>query len=369
MRICHVGNMANDGFACVEALREAGVDAELIIDESDFGMGLPQWETTRIEGDPYNMRPDELPPAPSWVRTWRGREMFFLDRVVEINRMTRDYDLLHLHFPTMLYLCFSKTPYMVYEAGFVRQLVGPDQGNSRLKLGARAYRTAECVTYTNTDTAEMVQRLHPKRMRFLPFAINTERYKPLGERSNSVLELLHPARMVFDVKGNDRMLRAYRRFIEEGNRAHLTLIDWGYEEDVAEAHHIVEPIKDSVTWLKPMSKPTLIEAYQRCDAVLDQFTLGASGTTGFEAMSCGAPLMMYFADSAKRHFGEAPPCVNASTEEEILAGLGALKSDMLRRHLATEGRAFVERHLSYPQVVSTLLKIYSEVIPDDIETE
>lgn len=361
MRVCHVGNMANDGFACVEALRGAGVDAELIVDESEFGMSQPQWETTQVSGDPYKLNPNDLPPAPEWVKTWRSNGRNFLYRVVDLNRVTKGYDLLHLHFPTMLYLQFTKTPYLIYEAGFIRQMYGALKDSNRIRLGIRSYRNAECVTYTNTDTGGMVYGVNPKEACFLPFAINTERYRPADGRNNSVLELLHPARMVFDVKGNDKMLRAYVKYVQSGKRAHLILIDWGYSEDVAEAHRIVDPVKESITWITPMSKPTLIEAYQRCDAVLDQFTLGASGTTGFEAMSCGAPLMMFFAPSAAEHFGEVPPCLNASTELEILEGLNRLESDTLRRRLSHDGRVFAERHLSYPVVARKLKALYEEV--------
>lgn len=360
MRILHVGNMANDGYAQVEALRGLGVDAELLINERDFGMGLPQWETMDIQGDPYNMDADKLPPSPSWVKTWRSTGKYMRDSVT-LSRLVEGYDGLHMHFPSMVQIPFTKVPFVVNEAGFIRQGYGALRGISRVKLGLEAYRRARCVVYTNTDTREMVSGVHPKRVEFIPFAINTERYKPGGERNNQVLSLLHPARMVFDVKGNDRMLRAFVKYIQSGKKANLTLVDWGYSEDAEEAHRIVDPVKDWVRWVQPMSKPRLIAEYQKCDAVLDQFTLGASGTTGFEAMSCGAPLMIYFAPSAAEHFGEAPPCVNASTEEEILAGFEALESDTLRRHLGEAGRDFVKRHLSYPVVGTCLKELYDEV--------
>ena len=361
MRVAHVGNMANDGFACVEALRAEGVDAELIVDECDFGMGQPQWETSKLEGDPYKLNPDKLPKAPEWVKTWRSDSRGFLYRVADLTHITRGYDLLHLHFPTMIYLPFTATPYMVYEAGFIRKMYEEFKDSNRVKLGKYAYQRAQCVTYTNTDTREMVAGVSPKKMRFVPFAINTERYAPAEKPPNYVLELLHPARMVFDVKGNDKMLLAYVKYIQGGGRAHLTLVDWGYSEDVEEAHRIVEPVKDTVSWVPPMSKPNLIEAYQRSDAVLDQFTLGASGTTGFEAMACGTPLMMYFAPSAAEHFGESPPCVNAQSEGDIFNGFYTLESDTLRRRLATEGRRFAEKHLSYKAVAQRLISIYKEV--------
>jgi glycosyltransferase involved in cell wall biosynthesis len=261
----------------------------------------------------------------------------------------------------MIYLLFASTPYLVYEAGFIRQMYGEFKDSNRVQLGKYAYKGARCVTYTNTDTREMVAGVSPRRMSFVPFAINMKRYTPAEKPSHSVLELIHPARMVFDVKGNDKMLLAYVKYIQGGGRAHLTLVDWGYSEDVEEAHRIVDPVKDTVSWVSPMSKPHLIEAYQHSDAVLDQFTLGASGTTGFEAMACGTPLMMYFSASAEEHFGEAPPCVNAQSEGDILNGFYALESDTLRRRLATEGRRFAEAHLSYRAVAQRLISIYKEV--------
>lgn len=362
MHILHVGNMANDGFACVEALRGAGVDAELLIDERDFGMGLPQWEIYRLQGDPYNMNIDELPPPPSWVKTWRSSPKNFLRQVTEANRLIDGYDLLHLHYPTFLYLAYTKTPYIIYEAGFIRQNYGKYSNSNRVKLGMHSYRSARGVTYNNTDNSWMVQSSGAKRIRFIPFAINTDRYSPIKKPSNPVLEFLHPARMVFDVKGNDRMLRAFVKYIQSGKKAKLILVDWGYSEDAEEAHRIVEPVKEWVKWVQPMSKPDLIDAYRRSDAVLDQFTLGGSGTTGFEAMSCGTPLMIYYKESGTEHFGENPPCVNASTEEEILAGFEALESDTLRSHLRGAGRTFAEKHLSYPVVARELIKFYKECI-------
>ena len=373
MHICHVGNMANDGYATVKALRGAGVDAELLIDLSDFGMGLPQWELYDIKDDPYKMSVSKLNdyPLPDWIRVYTKEKNLF-KKSADMFRAARGYDLLHCHFPAFNFLQFSPQPFLIYEAGFLRKIWNYHLAKKRLfprkpprmnweRLGEDAYKKAECVTWTNTDMIEMVKCVEAKSRVFIPFAIDTKRYAPKIGEAHDELRLLSPSRQCWDVKGNDMMLRAFARFIKSGARAHLTLVDWGYVEDVAEAHRILEPVKDNVTWVAPMSKPKLIAAYHDADVVLDQFILGGSGTTGYEAMSCGKPLMIYFNESAEKCYGEAPPCVNVRTEDEILAGLVELADVETRANLGTRGRAFVERHLSEGVVASKLAQVYSDV--------
>ena len=55
MRVAHVLNLANNGYHIVKALRERGIDADLIIRSTDFGMALPIWEEKEIDEDPYKI--------------------------------------------------------------------------------------------------------------------------------------------------------------------------------------------------------------------------------------------------------------------------------------------------------------------------
>jgi glycosyltransferase involved in cell wall biosynthesis len=377
IKIAHIGNMANDGYATVKALRENGFDADLLIDLSDFGMGLPHWEIHSIEGDPYKMTISKLNdyPLPEWIKVY-SKEKNVFKKASDMFRVARDYDILHCHFPTFNFIQFTKTPFLIYEAGFLRKIQNyyVNEGMKRAspsfsryprmnweRLGADAYRKAECVTWTNTDMIDMISHVEKKEQVFIPFAIDEKRYAPRPVEAHDELRLLNPSRQCWDVKGNDRVLRAFVRFIKAGYKAHLTLVDWGYVEDVSEAKNILSPVNEHVTWVAPMSKPKLIEAYHDADVILDQFILGGSGTTGYEAMSCGKPLMIYFNDSAAKCYGEAPPCVNVRTEDEILAGLVEMVDGEKRERLGAQGRSFVERHLSEKVVASKLKDVYADV--------
>lgn len=366
VKVAHTGNLANDGYATVKALRDQGVDAELLINLAGFGMGLPHWEMYEVEGDPYDMEVSKLTKykLPDWIKIYSNTSNQ-MKSAAALFRMSRNYDLIHCHFPTYNYLQFGSKPYIIYEAGFLRKIYNYVMKKPTRKnwahLGLRAFENAAFVTWTNTDMRPMLNAIKVKRERFVPFAIDTERYTPPAIRSeHKTLQFLHPTRQIWDIKSNDKMLRAFVRFVKKGFDAHLTLVDWGYQEDVRAAKEILSPVSDRVTWVPPMNKPALIRAYQSADAVLDQFMLGASGTVGFEAMSCGTPLMIYFSDSARECFDEEPPCVNVKSEEEIFLGFEKLMDESFRKRLGYLERDFVKRHLSEEIVAKILKSIYKE---------
>ena len=73
MRILILGNMANDGYSVAKELRNMDVDVDLGINESDFGMALPEWEDGNISShvDPFNISKKDVEGAwksPGWIR-------------------------------------------------------------------------------------------------------------------------------------------------------------------------------------------------------------------------------------------------------------------------------------------------------------
>jgi glycosyltransferase involved in cell wall biosynthesis len=376
MKIAHIGNMANDGYAAVKALRQLGIDAELVINLADFGMSFPQWEVYNFTEDPYKITsPKEFVkkyPLPEWVRYYEHGKGDFLTGISNLFKVSRGYDLVHLHFPTFNYLQFSGLKYICYEAGFIRNFFTP---NRKLKseielrhwemLARRAYENAECVTWVNTDMQSMINRFHVKSEEFVPFSIDTNRYIPSKSPKNhddDTLLIYQPTRQAFDIKGNDMLHRAFIKFIKDGYKGKLVLTDWGYAEDVAQAHEMLKPVEEHVTWVAPMSKPDLIKMYQEADVVADQFDCGASGTSGFEAMSCGTPLLIYLATSASTSFGTDVPHANAYDEHQIYKRLVELTDKKTRDRLGFIEREFIINHSSEEVVANQLANIYRRIL-------
>lgn len=386
LKIAHVLNMANNGYHMVKALRKNGVEADLIIDSSDFGMGNPIWEEKEIQEDPYSIPFEQLIKKhgiPPYVKIWHNPSIkketihkprlpkllsqfiryiyrFYLF-VPDLYKMVQNYDILHLHPPSPIFLFPLQKTKIIHEAGWIRTLA--TQNTPIEKMGRRAYETAESVVWTNPDTHPLLAHLNIKQLEFVPFVIDPERYKPVNAEKNEELLFFHPARQVWDVKGNDKLLKAFAKFIHAGYKAKLRLIDWGFKEDVQLARILIsqEDIEDYVEWHPPYSKPNLIKAYNESDAVFDQFILGSGGTTCFESMSCETPLVIHLNHWNKKCFGEMPPAINASTIEEIYIAMVDLTDSKYRRTIGREERKFTLRH-NHPDIVAKqLIKIYEGV--------
>lgn len=388
MKICHVLNMANNGYHIVKALRDNGVDAELIIRSTDFGMGLPIWEEEEIEEDPYNIPFNALLEKyglPEYVKVWHEAERFrtrgdkkasfplwirviakglgaYQFTVPDLYKIAKEYDLLHLHPPSPLLLHLLNKPKVIHESGWIRKIV---KYNTAIeKIARRSYERAEAVVWTNPDTYPLLAHLNIKRLEFIPFVINPEQYKPIETEKTEELLFFHPARQVWDVKGNERLLKAFSKFIQAGYKAKLRIIDWGFEEDVLKAKILAskEGLNDYIEWCPPYSKPALVRAYSECDAVFDQFLLGSGGTTCYEAMSCETPVVIHLNHWNEKCFGEMPPIMEASNVDEIYNAMVDLTDPKLRRKIGKAERQFTMRH-NHPHIIADkLTKLYEEVL-------
>jgi glycosyltransferase involved in cell wall biosynthesis len=196
---------------------------------------------------------------------------------------------------------------------------------------------------------------------FIPFAIPTDRYKPIKVKRNSDgLLFFHPTRFDKTVKGTDKLLKAFNLFIMAGYRAKLRISDWGWEEDATRAKAYVEA-KDLTKYIEvvqPCAKPTLIRRYNEADLVLDQFNIGSGGSTLPEAMSCEKPVCIYLNNWNMKCFGEMQPVLNASNVEGILNSMINATDPTLRRRLGKLGREFVLKHYEQKTVALQLIKLY-----------
>jgi glycosyltransferase involved in cell wall biosynthesis len=360
-------NLHNNAYNIVKALRKRGVEADLILEGKAFGYSFPMWEELELDIDPYRFNIREILKKrkyefPEWIRMWWDDSQIDPVNVFSLFQMVKGYDLLHLHPPAPIYLQFALKPFVIHEVWWIRRLV--TLNDSKGKLGRRAYAKADCIIMTNPDTYELLKLLKYKREVFIPFVIDTERYKPLKIEKSDELLFFHPTRHCWEEKGNDKLIHAFKRFIEEGYKARLRLVDWGWMENVEGSRKLIKTfgLERYVEWVPPYSKPGLIRAYNEADIVFDQFILGSGGTTLFEAMACEAPVVIYLNDWNVRCFGEMPPIANAKTPEEIYDAMVLLTDASERRKMGERERQFVLRH-NHPDVVADkLVKLYMEIL-------
>lgn len=373
MKFLILGNMANDGYSVAKELRKMGENVDLAINLSDFGMALPEWEDGEFkkEIDPYKIAKKDLENSwkrPNWIiyfdfKNNLGKKHFF-EKVKarwKLLKMIRQYDAIEAHVPFSIYTQFSGIPYSSYEAGWIRYF--PFQGGIRNKLARRGYKKSQRIIMTNPDTFEIsdnLNYLNQKNICFIPFAIDSEKYKPIKNDEfrrkfapNNELLIFSPARQIWKEKGNDKMIRAFAKFHTKFPNTKLILVAWSVDETNSKNLIHDMDVENNVIWIKPVPKNELIEYYNAADIVMDQFTLGSWGTSTPEAMSCGKPVLMYYKKKyILRAFGEEPPILNSFSEEEIYQNMIHLASNKkIRDEFGKRGREWIKKTHS-PRIVA-----------------
>jgi glycosyltransferase involved in cell wall biosynthesis len=348
LRILILGNMANDGYSIAKPLWKMNVDVDLAVNSSEFAMGLPEWEDGDISPniDPYNTHRDDIKNTSfsnriryfDLLNNGQRKKRPFAKTMVRINliRMIREYDIVEVHFPYVIFSQFSGIPNVAYDAGWIRYF--PSENGFYAKLARRGYSKAKGVIITNPDTfsiSDELPYLDQKRIYFSPFAIDSEKYYPTPMEELRVkyinskgILLFSPSRQSWTEKGNDKMIKAFARFVKIFPDSKLVAVDWSNDaqnsKDLVNSLHISE----KVAWIKPVAKKQLIKYYNAADIILDQFILGSWGTTTPEAMSCQKPVLMFYKEVyIKRAFGENPPILNSFSEEDIFLNLVKLAKD------------------------------------------
>jgi len=369
VRIVHFFNLANDAYMIVKGLRRLGVEADVVVMKYGAATQYPHWEevdTTEVPFRP-NMTDEDfahlmrLWTPPSWVRFVDiGTRMGLLRDVgarAKVVNMMREYDLVIAHQPSSIYAMVAGVPYIPFDAGFIRYILGP---SVRQRLALRSYRAAPFVMYTNPDTYRIFESVSLQdKIHFCPFAIDTDKYSPGTEVPNEVPTFIFsPSRQIWREKGNDVIIRAFDTYQKKFNsEAEIHLCRWG--EDLARSMELVQKLgTKNVVWHDTMTKPQLVSMYRRSDVVLDQFVVGSYGTAAPEAMSCGKPVVMFLDEELNtKAFGEMPPVINARTEDEIVKALSSMgRKETL--DLGRRSRDWILRRHSLEAVAKVNLNAY-----------
>jgi glycosyltransferase involved in cell wall biosynthesis len=369
--VAHFGNMANDAFPVVEELQALGENVQLHVSLPNLVTALPQWELLRFDmkdiGDPYSPNMNVLNrdfDQPEWLHfiELKGNA---LARLGKLRRQMKQYDLIVAHAPFFPYCYIFRANYIPFEAGAIRYFGRGTRLYERIRvwLMEQSYRKAEIVLMTNPDTLDLCEK-YGLRWRFVPFAINMQRYRPMKVRSldyeNVILSF---SRQNWKDKGQDKLIRAFARYLKDNKDSLLVLFEWG--QDIAQSKELIAQlgIPKHVRWIPMMSKPLLVEWINRSTVVADQFNLGSSGTAGFEAMACGRPLIIYLSPP---HFNqlykEFPPILNARTDDEILHALNACSDRKAASELGRRSRAWVSKYHDAARVAKMHLAVYEEML-------
>ena len=288
--------------------------------------------------------------------------------------LLREYDIIQtygawdLFFPI---LHAPSVPRVTFEHGTMREF--PFQESSLGRKVMFAYKSAFTNIITNADAIHNVQRMGLNNYVFIPHPVDDTKFRVqpdaafraalLNEHDATSLYFA-PARQNWELKGNDLVVRAFAQFIKKvGKGPKLLLGTWGQE--IGRTRQMVRELglTSHVAWIPPLPKRLLAKYMNACDVVLDQFILGAFGTTTPEAMACAKPVLLYFNEEDHRWcLSEAPPVINVRTAEEIAQALQKLHDNPdWAAKVGKQGAEWFARHHNIDVVVQSHLKIYQKI--------
>jgi glycosyltransferase involved in cell wall biosynthesis len=395
------GNMANNAYNFVKALRRLGHSAELVVEDGyldAFIMNRPFWEDVEVECDDYEQ-------AATFEKEWRqphfvrrveydqelqARFQHRQSAIPEVQKLYRETFGLELptdralvlaqsmgHWPSLVALSrydviqlsgsaislgpFCPKPYVVFPTGS-DLFVSPFQETLFGLLMRAGYRGAAHVLICETNYPAYLDRLAMTCPRsFAPMMIDTVTYAPgdsqqvrqqWRERSGGERFLYSVCRQAWQWKGNDRLLRAFAEFTSNGNSDwRLVLQQWG--PDVERSQQLIGELglENRVLYETLCSKPVLRRRQQAADVVADQFVMEGYGTSVLESMAASKPVLMRPVDDiAAQNFRWRPPFLGATTVEEITHVLQTTLHDDALRSAGEESLRWLQEHHGYESV-------------------
>ncbi len=165
-------------------------------------------------------------------------------------------------------------------------------------------------------------------------------------------------------KGNDRFLHAAAQLAREGVDFEIVAVRWGRDLAASEALAEELGLASRLRWVEPMQKPELWRHYLTSHAVVDQFALPAFGGVTFEALALGRRVLNALdAPAAERFFGEAPPLIVASAQEEIAVGLRRVAADPAdTAGLGARGAAWIADFHSAGRIMALQAQAYRRLL-------
>ncbi len=335
MRVLFVGNLGNTGYRFVRWLRESGVEAVLAISQRNKGeRNLPERDHGRLSN-----------AYPEWIVKFPGTVFQYIYPGFKLERLADKFDLILTAGEYIIPVLNLNRPVVILPVG--GDMTRLPFGSKTLKQELHSWLFRKRIHKVRKIITEQEDIVWASRLlgqgnkvsRF-PFLVDLHQlrdnvnYRLLKELRNRYKAydalIFHPTRKNLDpnridYKGNDKLLHAYKRFIENHPHKQIILIsglhgrhaqqyrkmvnELGLEEHVEFEHHL--PLSD-------------LHAYMSLDhvAVFDQFThnLNTLGGIQREALAFGKPVVSSTDINTKEFreaYGTGCPLCPAFNEEEI----------------------------------------------------
>jgi glycosyltransferase involved in cell wall biosynthesis len=356
MAVAFFCNMNNHPFASVRYLRDAGIDAQLVLLNNESQHFHPSADTFGLEFQRYTHRVE-----------WGDQYLLTATSKADIRRVASKYDFIvgcntvpaHFHYAGVKLDLFCAHGSDIAEMPFFR-LAAPRRSALSAPLWF-PYHQRMGIAQTSVIAGPRVPFLEPlydqcgfRGQRwfgtFPPLyardfnAENIGRYQHCSNyfqhfkkvRDNHDLVIFHHARHMwvgadgkFANKGNDKLIRGFAEFRRRHRDVKAALILFEYGPDLSASMNLVNElgIEESCFWFPLMSRKELMLGVATCDIATGEFgTSWNFGGTILEGIAMAKPLMHYRDDSlyAKE---ELFPILNVNSADDVFQSLSRYVAD------------------------------------------
>ncbi|MBL7874125.1 MAG: glycosyltransferase [Cyclobacteriaceae bacterium] len=408
MKVFLYGNTLNNSYNLTIFLRAKGIDAEMFLDDSSsLQQDFPWWE------DP-NLSADHLP---SWIHYYRVKPNLLFPQA-DLKRLIADFSKCDVALVCgwgPIIARKAKVPYLFHSFGSDLNITCFTDGileaimNILFFQKPKGIRTHLLLSHLQKFAIKsadkigiyMGYQINPyvkplgvlNKTRKLRLAWDIDKYNvpenhQLKEKYKDYevvyfMIARHTWKSVwFDLKGNDKFIRAFARFVKERNlNVKLVSIEKGY--DLEESKKLISSlgIESKVEWVKEMNKDG-VRAFNSMSnvVVVDQFwhdqwykrypsdkakpKIGF-GSGSIEALSAGRPLITVFFDE-DFYDGNHPPILSAFTEDEIYQRLNESieMGAEGRKKLGAKGYEFVKKYHGWENAVELHINLLGEILEE-----
>ncbi|MDD4564890.1 MAG: glycosyltransferase [Eubacteriales bacterium] len=383
-KILFYGNLCNLGYNFAKAVNDAGrsdLYAEFLISSQDMEMMNPSnpiWEDEEIR---FHL--------PEWILVSREKKLRRRGPLRTVFSLIFNYRNCRMQF-SKKDIVFSSTLMNIWAMLCAKKYVAMTTGSDIVELAHQksilgkiylnSLKKASCIGLLNTNHIDHAKQLGLDNYRFIPFAIDTAKYKPDKNkpRSDKII-ILHSSALDWvesdirpdNVKKNDIFFKGFAKFIktveqEIANRINVIVLEFG--KDILETKELILQlgINDKIIYLPKCSKSELIDKYCKADIVVDQFAVGAFGLNALEAMAGGSIVLTYLEENnALECYGDLPPILNCRTEEDVCNALARIASNSFSElaDMKKKAQDWVIKHHDYRNVVPIISDIIKRTLP------
>lgn len=305
---------------------------------------------------------------------------FYSEHCKSLSQLFEHYDAVIGYATSGIYpLLATKRPYYAFEHGTLRSL--PFEQSMEGRLTALTYAQANHVFVTNSDCISNAEKLNPGRVTFInhPYDVNHGEGRDGGEELREELTQELSANMLaffptrhdwvkgtgYADKANDIFFRAVKDLKQMGVRIGVICAEWG--ANVQQSKSLIDEldIADQIKWVGPMGTVRFEMTVLACDILVDQFLLGSFGGVLFKAMGVGCCACTYLdMDKIEEKYGEAIPCLNCRTQEDIKCALFQVYNEpQMVERIRAEARAWMLRYHHHESILQKQLAVFSCDLP------